>query len=85
MEEMKAQLEAQKKEAQEKEAQQAAEMRRIEEEHAAKVKELGGTVMVPPTPAGEMGRFSVVQDPQGGGFTIMETSGPVDPPPGYES
>lgn len=49
---------------------------------AAKVKELGGTVMVPPTAAGEMGRFAVVQDPQGGVFTVMTFNGPVDTPPG---
>lgn len=49
----------------------------------AKVKELGGNILVPPTAAGEMGKFSVVQDPQGGAFTIMQFSGPVDPPPGY--
>ena len=49
----------------------------------AKVKELGGAIMVPPTAAGEMGKFSVVQDPQGGAFTIMQFDGPVDNPPGY--
>lgn len=48
-----------------------------------RVGELGGNVMVPATAAGEMGRFAVVQDPQGGIFTVMEFSGPVDPPPGY--
>ena len=45
---------------------------------------LGGNVMVPPTQAGEMGIFAVIQDPQGGVFNIMSFSGPVDPPPGYE-
>lgn len=49
---------------------------------AAQVQELGGAVIVPPTQAGEMGRFSVVQDPQGGVFTVMQFSGPVDLPPG---
>ncbi len=49
----------------------------------AKVKGLGGNVLVPPSPAGEMGHFSVVQDPQGGSFTIMQFNGPVDPPPGH--
>jgi predicted enzyme related to lactoylglutathione lyase len=49
----------------------------------AKVKDLGGNILVPPTSAGEMGKFSVVQDPQGGAFTIMQFDGPVDPPPGY--
>ena len=48
----------------------------------AKVQELGGTVMVPPTAAGEMGRFAVIQDPQGGVFSVMEFNGPVDAPPG---
>lgn len=49
----------------------------------AKAQELGGSVFVPPTAAGEMGRFSVLQDPQGGIFTVMKFDGPVDPPPGY--
>ena len=49
----------------------------------AKVGELGGNVMVPPTAAGELGRFAVVQDPQGGVFTVMQFGGPVDAPPGY--
>lgn len=48
----------------------------------AKVQELGGNVMVPPTPAGEMGKFSVVQDPLGAVFNVMEFNGPIDPPPG---
>ena len=54
---------------------------------AAKValaQELGGNVLVPATKAGEIGIFSVLQDPQGGAFTIMSFDGPVDPPPGYE-
>ncbi len=49
----------------------------------AKAGELGGNILVPITQAGEMGQFAVVQDPQGGIFTIMQFSGPVDPPPGY--
>ena len=52
------------------------------EASVAKVQELGGNVLTMPTPAGEMGKFSVVQDPQGGVFTIMESSR-IDPPPGY--
>jgi predicted enzyme related to lactoylglutathione lyase len=52
---------------------------------AERAKELGGTLLAPPTPAEEMGKFSVVQDPQGGIFTIMEFSGPVDLPPGHEA
>lgn len=56
----------------------------VEDVEAAvsKVRELGGNVMVPPTQAGEMGRFAVVQDPQGGVFTVMQFNGPTDPPPG---
>jgi hypothetical protein len=49
----------------------------------AKVQELGGNILVPPMAAGEMGKFSVVQDPQGGAFTIMQFDGPVDAPPGH--
>jgi hypothetical protein len=48
----------------------------------AKVQELGGNILMPPTPAGEIGKFSVVQDPAGAVFTVMEFNGPVDPPPG---
>ncbi len=50
---------------------------------SGRVKELGGNVMVPPMLAGEMGTFTVVQDPQGGTFTMMEFKGEVDLPPGY--
>lgn len=49
----------------------------------AKVKELGGTVMMENIPAGEMGTFSAVQDPQGGAFVMMQFNGEVDAPPGY--
>ncbi len=49
----------------------------------AKVRELGGNVLVPPTPAGELGKFSVVQDPQGGIFSLIQYNGPASPPPGY--
>lgn len=48
----------------------------------AKVHELGGTVIKPPMSVGEMGKMAVVQDPQGGIFTVMEAS-MVDAPPGY--
>lgn len=48
----------------------------------AKVQELGGAVMVMPRSVGEMGKLAVVQDPQGGVFTVME-SNQVDAPPGY--
>ena len=50
---------------------------------AAKAQELGGVIHVPPTHTGTVGRFSVIQDPQGGVFTAMQFDGPVDPPPGY--
>lgn len=50
----------------------------------AKAQGLGGNILVPPTAAGELGKFSVVQDPTGGVFTIMQFDGPVDPPPGAE-
>ena len=52
---------------------------------AARVAELGGTVLVGPHAAGEMGRFIVVRDPQGAVFTAMQFNGPMDPPPGYEA
>ena len=48
----------------------------------AKAQELGGNVIMPPTPAGEMGTFAVIADPSGGVFTIMKFNGPIDPPPG---
>ena len=50
--------------------------------YAEKTISLGGNVLTPPTKAGEMGRFAVIQDPQGGIFTVMEFNGPADPPPG---
>ncbi|MCB8945450.1 MAG: VOC family protein [Ardenticatenaceae bacterium] len=49
---------------------------------AAKAAELGGTVLMPPTSAGDMGTFAVIQDPQGAVFTVMQFNGPVDTPPG---
>ncbi len=51
---------------------------------AALAQTLGGQVVVPPTQAGAMGIFAVIQDPQGGTFSIMSFNGPIDPPPGYE-
>ena len=50
---------------------------------AAQVQELGGKLLVPPTPAGEVGKFAMAQDPQGGVFSIIEYAGPASPPPGY--
>jgi predicted enzyme related to lactoylglutathione lyase len=43
---------------------------------------LGGTVVMPPHAAGEMGTFTVIRDPQGAVFTAMKFNGPVDTPPG---
>ncbi|MCW2960752.1 MAG: hypothetical protein JWM90_1139 [Thermoleophilia bacterium] len=37
-----------------------------------KVRDLGGTVHIPPTPAGDIGTFSMVEDPQGGMFYLMQ-------------
>ncbi len=48
-----------------------------------KAQELGGSILVPVTSAGEMGQFSVIGDPQGGVFTVMQFNGPADSPPGY--
>jgi predicted enzyme related to lactoylglutathione lyase len=49
----------------------------------AKAKELGGTILVPISKAGEIGEFAVIQDPQGAVFTAMSFQGKIDPPPGY--
>ena len=46
-----------------------------------KVKELGGNISVQPMKIGEMGEMVVVQDPQGGYFTIMQFDVPVEVPP----
>jgi predicted enzyme related to lactoylglutathione lyase len=51
---------------------------------AAQVQALGGQVHVPPTDAGDAGRFAVVSDPQGGVFTVMQMK-MVDLPPGAEA
>lgn len=53
------------------------------ESAVAKVAELSGELLMPPTPAGEMGKFCVVQDPQGAVFCIIEYAGSASPPPGY--
>jgi predicted enzyme related to lactoylglutathione lyase len=37
----------------------------------AKAKELGGKILVEPQDIPEVGRFSVIQDPQGAGFAVM--------------
>lgn len=49
----------------------------------ARAQDLGGNVIVPKTPAGQMGFFAVLQDPQGGVFHVMQSDPTfVDPPPG---
>ena len=53
------------------------------ESYAAKTKDLGGSVAVPPTVAGEIGKFAALQDPQGGAFTVMQFNGAVSLPPGH--
>ncbi len=49
---------------------------------AARAKELGANLLTEVTTAGEMGRFVIIQDPQGAVLTAMEFNGPVAPPPG---
>jgi predicted enzyme related to lactoylglutathione lyase len=39
---------------------------------AAKAKQLGGEVKVPPTDIPTVGRFAVIQDPQGAVFSIIK-------------
>ena len=46
-----------------------------------RVKELGGTVHIPPTDAGDISRFSVVADPQMAAFVLVEWSDPDRQPP----
>lgn len=46
----------------------------------ATVQELGGTILVPVTAIEEMGRFSVIQDPQGGVFVAMQFHDSAEPP-----
>jgi hypothetical protein len=43
---------------------------------AAKITELGGKIMVPPTTVPEMLRFACAFDPQGAAFAILEPMGP---------
>ena len=42
------------------------------DESAGKVKELGGNVLVPPTDIPGIGRFAVIQDPQGAVISIFQ-------------
>ncbi len=46
------------------------------DQSAEKAKDLGGQVHVPPTDIPPVGRFAVIQDPQGGLFTIIKLSSP---------
>ena len=41
---------------------------------AAKAKELGGSIMVPPTDIPKTGRFAIVNDPQGAMFAVFKFS-----------
>ncbi len=50
---------------------------------AARVEELGGSVVVPVTPAGEVGSLAVIQDPQGAMVSIIQYKEAASPPPGY--
>jgi predicted enzyme related to lactoylglutathione lyase len=43
---------------------------------AEKASATGGKLMVPPTDIPNVGRFSVVQDPQGAVFAIIKLTGP---------
>ena len=56
----------------------------VEDVHAtaAKAQELGGTLLMPPMEAGDVGTFAVIQDPQGAVFSIIKFKGQVDTPPG---
>jgi hypothetical protein len=53
------------------------------EASAAKAESLGGKLLMPVAAAGDIGRFTIVQDPQGGMFSIIQFNGPASPPPGY--
>lgn len=44
---------------------------------AARLKELGGSVCVPPSDIPKVGRFSVVADPQGATFSLFQPAGPA--------
>ena len=53
------------------------------EASTAKLKSLGGSAFIENNPAGDLGVFSAVQDPQGGAFVMIQFNGQVDSPPGY--
>jgi hypothetical protein len=46
----------------------------------AKARSLGANIQVPPQDIPEIGRFSVMQDPQGAAFSLIQLLRP-DPPP----
>lgn len=50
----------------------------------AKAQELGGTAVMPPMDMEGIGRFCLLQDPQGAHFYVVK-SAVVDPPPGYDN
>lgn len=50
---------------------------------AAKAQELGGTITVPVSEAGDIGRMVYLQDPQGAMLALIEYKGDASPPPGY--
>jgi uncharacterized protein len=52
------------------------------DESVAKVKELGGTIYVPPKEIPNVGKFSVFADPQGAMLALLS---PMDDAPGSES
>jgi hypothetical protein len=45
------------------------------DDRAAKVKELGGTVCVPPTDIPNVGRFCVINDPTGAAVSLITLKG----------
>jgi uncharacterized protein len=54
------------------------------DESCAKVKELGGKILVPPTDVPGTVRFSVAMDPQGAAFGILKGLGPNANDPPYD-
>ena len=51
---------------------------------AAKIAELGGKVLMPPTTVPDMVRFAVAMDPQGASFGVVQGLGPSATIPPYE-
>jgi predicted enzyme related to lactoylglutathione lyase len=46
---------------------------------AARVRELGGQVLVPPSDVPKVGRFAVIADPQGASISVFKPEGPMPP------